>query len=113
MSSKAVHRYDRDARLVTTDDRVSPTRRVYELAEARQREKDRAQGIERLRDRIGLRGPAPKTLREKLMGTNGQPPQTFRERCMALRPDEPGGLDVIQELRKRAAKRERKRLRGG
>lgn len=83
MTSKLVHRRDRDADLVA---------RVYKRAEKRRRADQREQGRQRLRDRIGI---------------IERPPQNFRERCRGVVEEEERQPDFIDALRERRKERER------
>ena len=87
MTSKLERRHDRDARGVE-----GLTERVYSRAEKRQREKQREQGHQSLRDRIGIRE---------------RPPRTLREKCLGIEKEETRQPDFIDALRERRKERER------
>ena len=96
MNSELVRRHDRDLRPITatTSDSGNWQMRVYARAEARKREADRETGRETLRDRIGVPRP-PKTLRAKIL-------------ARVETSEQPARFDVIAELRKLRAERERR-----
>jgi hypothetical protein len=89
MSSKLVHRHDRDLHpILSSTDGDDVINRVYKRAERRQRESNHEAGRARLRKLIGVEDP-PQTLHEKIMGVGEEKPRepTFVERLRARRKE--------------------------